>query len=517
MDELLRFVLDSASEGMVILDKDFRILEVNAATASMFGLPPEAIRGLAVLDHRWVFFREDGAPFSKADQAALKTLLGGGAQDPMELGIRKARSTEVQWVRVRSRPRYLADGAGVEFLLVTFENITESRAARARLSRKIATLNSVNDYALHLDGASRKGLFDLISESARIVFDARAGSVASYCPDTRELTVEAISWSESLESGVMRVIGRGIKRLAAPVSEDEYRIMMDLKIGAATTLSEFSFGKIPMGISDAIEKTLGIGWFRGVVLVSEGKLFGALGLAGARGQDAPEAEELQVFAEITANAIRKKDAEARIAGLLEEKEALLHEVHHRIKNNMNTMISLLSLQSYACSDGDDASAALRDAMGRLQSMSTLYDKLYRGQDLRSLSLSEYLPSLVSEIVATFPGGREVELDVKAEDVLMGTRQLPLVGIIVNELVTNAMKYAFGEGRPGRLSVAAQEVKGKVRVAVSDNGPGMPPGFELDASPGFGLGLVRILAKQLDASLGVQNRGGAHFTLEFELD
>lgn len=517
MDELLGFVFDSAIEGMLFLDSGFRVLEANAAAASMFGLSPAGMKGQGVFDPRWRLYRQDGRPMGQEDYLGLKALLRGEAPGPGLVGVGQAERPEPMWLQVRARPRPLRVGreglGGAEFLLITLENVTEARLAQERLSRRMASLNAINDYALELDSTSMEGLYDLIAESARIIFDARAGAVASYRPETRELVVEAISLAESLESGVTRLIGRGLKKLAAPVSEAEYRTMMELKVGLASTLREFSFGRVPAKISEAIETSLGIGWFRGIVLVSEGRLFGGLGLAGGRGEEAPPSEELRIFGEITANGLRRKLAEARIEGLLEEKETLLKEVHHRIKNNMNTMISLLSLQSRACKDGDDAVQALQDAMGRLQSMSTLYDKLYRGEDLQSLSLADYLPTLVREIVATFPGGEAVELAFKVEDIRLGTRQLPLVGIIVNELVTNAMKYAFPGGKGGTLTVSAYGRKSRLVLMVEDDGVGLPAGFDAGNSGGFGLGLIQILAKQLDASLSIESRRGARFTLD----
>lgn len=518
MDELLRFVLDSAVEGMLFLDQDYRVLEANAAAASMLGLSPAALKGLGVFDPRWRLYRGDGRPMVHEDYPALLALLRGEESGPGLIGVGQGRGLEPSWFQVRSRPRPMSAErlvpGGAEFFLVTLENVTESRLAHDRLSQRMASLNAINDYALELDATAMGGLYDLIAESARITFGARAGGVASYSPEARELVVEALSLSETLETGVTRLIGRGLRKLAAPVSEDEYRTMMDLKVGLASNLQEFSFGKVPARISEAIEKSLGIGWFRGIVLVSEGRLFGGLGLAGARGDDAPPSEELRVFAEITANGLRRKAAEARIEGLLEEKEALLKEVHHRIKNNMNTMISLLSLQSRACKDGDDAVQALQDAMGRLQSMSTLYDKLYRGEDLRSLSLADYLPSLVREIVSTFPGGEGVELVFKVDDIRLGTRQLPLVGIIVNELVTNAMKYAFPAAKGGTLAVSAHGRKARVVLTVEDDGVGLPDGLDSGHSGGFGLSLVQILTKQLDASLTIGGSRGACFALDF---
>jgi two-component sensor histidine kinase len=298
------------------------------------------------------------------------------------------------------------------------------------------------------------------------------------------------------------------------VAEEEYRHMLEAQVGVASNLREFSFGKVPAAISDFIERTLGIGWFRGVALASGGELFADLLVAGGKGREPPEDEEIRVFSELAANAIMRKRAEERVNSLLAEKELLLQEVHHRIKNNMSTMVSLLSIQARAIGEAA-AKEALTDAMGRLQSMSTLYDKLFRAEDLREMSLREYLPTLVWEIVGMFPNGDAVDVETDIDDIRLGVKKLSVVGIMVNEIVTNSMKYAFAGRGSGRILVSARLHKGRVRLVLGDDGAGMPPGIDLDSSKGFGLSLIRILSNQLEAAVSVERKKGTSFSIEFE--
>jgi PAS domain S-box-containing protein len=512
--ELMRFVMDSANEGIVLLDEGLRTQDVNAAAARMFGLPRGETTSLDILDPRWDLIREDGSPFPKDERPSLSSLRLREAVGGVVVGIKGPSMGERLWVEVGAVPRVARGGEGPTHVLLTFDDITERKRARDRLARKVRTLNAINDYSIRLADAPMEDMHALIAEAGRGIFGAGAAALASYDPEKRALVLEEIAWSEDAERGVLELIGRSVKGLAAPVGEDEYRKMMELKIGVASNLYEFTFGRVPEAISDAIEKALGIGWFRGLVLASQGGLFGGLGLAGFAGQEAPESDELRVFAEITASAIKRKQAEERIKGLLEEKELLLHEVHHRIKNNMSTMVSLLSLQARAAED-TGAAEALKDAMARMQSMSTLYDRLFRTEDLREMSLREYLPDLVREIVGMFPNGGSVEVKARIEDIKLGVKRLSLLGIIVNELVTNAMKYAFVGREGGAILVAVHSRKDRVTLRIEDDGVGMPRDLDLENSSGFGLGLVRILAKQLGATVAIERRRGAAFVLQFD--
>jgi PAS domain S-box-containing protein len=513
-EDMVRFILDASTEGMLLLDEGLRIVDANAAAAGMLGFPVEKLKGMNALDEHWDLIREDGSPFPKGERPSVAALAGDEAVRGSVLGIRRSSRSECLWVEVGAVRRRLEGKEEPSRILVTFNDITERKKARDRLSRKVEIMNAINDYSIRLADAPWEGLYALIAGMGRSIFGAGAAAIAGYDAGKKSLVLEEIAWSEAAERGVMRLIGRGVKGLSAPVGDEEYRTMMGMKIGIASTLHEFSFGRVPSVLGDAIEKSLGIEWFRGLVLSSQGGLFGGFGLAGLKGQEAPESEELRVFAEITASAIKRKQAEERIRGLLEEKELLLHEVHHRIKNNMSTMISLLSLQARAAKDSE-AGEALNDAMVRLQTMSTLYDKLFRSEDLREMSLTEYLPALVREIVAIFPNGDWVEVKTKIEDIRLGVKRLSLVGIIVNELVTNSMKYAFSGRDRGEILVTAKLRKDRVVLRIEDDGVGMPLGVDLDNASGFGLGLVRILTKQLDASIAIEGRAGAGFVLEFD--
>jgi len=193
----------------------------------------------------------------------------------------------------------------------------------------------------------------------------------------------------------------------------------------------------------------------------------------------------------------------------------LKEVHHRIKNNMTTMMSLLSLQSSTLKD-PLAIAALQDARSRLQSMGVLYDKLYRSEGFRDISIRDYLPPLINEIAGQFPGRDLVTIETDMADFSLGTAVLSSLGIIVNELITNAMKYAFTGRDEGVIRVSSSLHDNIVTLVCEDNGIGIPESIDIDKSSRFGLQLVALLAKQLKGSIRLERGRGAKFILEFRV-
>ncbi|MBU0955100.1 MAG: ATP-binding protein [Spirochaetes bacterium] len=201
--------------------------------------------------------------------------------------------------------------------------------------------------------------------------------------------------------------------------------------------------------------------------------------------------------------------------LLEENRLLLVEVHHRIKNNMNIMRSLLSLQS-ASTDEPAAQAVLSEAEGRITSMAVLYDKLYLNQAWACLPCDRYLGPLVDEIVSIFPQVGHITVTKELQNFELGSRQLMPVGIIVNELITNAMKYAFADRPEGALLVRATADEKEVRIEIADDGGAAltGDGRKQPAGAGFGLELVEGLAGQLDGSFRLEQNNGTRCTLLF---
>jgi len=210
----------------------------------------------------------------------------------------------------------------------------------------------------------------------------------------------------------------------------------------------------------------------------------------------------------------RKLAEDRIEALLREKELLLHEVHHRIKNNMNSMASLLSLQSSMVEE-KAAVDALNDARSRLLAMGVLYEKLYRSENPCEMPVQAYILPLVEEIVQNFPARATVNIKSDFSDFTLEARILQPLGIAINEIVTNSLKYAFEGKETGTIGITARMEGKLVTIALGDDGIGLPESTQLENSNGLGFMLIRGLMQQIEGSVRIERSGGTTFILEFE--
>ncbi|MCK5504154.1 MAG: PAS domain S-box protein, partial [Thermodesulfovibrionia bacterium] len=190
-------------------------------------------------------------------------------------------------------------------------------------------------------------------------------------------------------------------------------------------------------------------------------------------------------------------AEEKIRKSLKEKEILLKEIHHRVKNNMTVISSLLKLQAAKVRD-EKYKEMFNDSIDRIQSMAFIHEKLYRSEDLSRVDFSAYLKDMVNNMFASYglsPG--RVALKMELEEVSIGIDNAIPLGLIVNELISNSLKHAFPESREGEVRVTlSTDNKNEITLTISDNGAGFPAGLDFSKSESLGLNLVTALTRQI---------------------
>ncbi|MCW7468082.1 PAS domain S-box protein [Leptospira kanakyensis] len=206
-------------------------------------------------------------------------------------------------------------------------------------------------------------------------------------------------------------------------------------------------------------------------------------------------------------------SESKIQKLLLEKENILKEIHHRVKNNMSSIFTLLTLQARAQSESS-VQTILYEAAGRVKSMIVLYDKLYHSETDNTVSLQDYFPAIFNEIVSIFPKSVEVKMNILEEPIELNAKLLSSLGIILNELITNSMKHAFNEINHAVIGLKIFREDKKLYLEYSDNGLGIPESVSFENSPGFGLQLIGMLVDQIEGKISIVRQPSSIFLLEF---
>jgi PAS domain S-box-containing protein len=215
---------------------------------------------------------------------------------------------------------------------------------------------------------------------------------------------------------------------------------------------------------------------------------------------------------------RIKKEELRIS--LKEKETLLHEIHHRVKNNMQVISSLLKLQANNLKD-NHIKEVLKASQNRIYAMSAVHETLHGSEKLSEIDLQSYLSKITTSVFQTYAiDHQEVKLSCNIEKSPVSINQAYPIGLVINELISNSLKYAFPEERRGEIIVNMEKLDGELELTVKDDGVGMPENLDWkkSSSVSLGLKLVRNLVEnQLDGSIDMESKKGTKFTIKFNIN
>jgi len=210
----------------------------------------------------------------------------------------------------------------------------------------------------------------------------------------------------------------------------------------------------------------------------------------------------------------KKHNETQLISSLKEKEILLKEVHHRVKNNLQIISSILNLQSSFIQD-EHMLNVLQESRNRIRSMAIIHENLYRTDNFSSINFTDYLRNLLSNLLTSYPLTGKLHLVQQLASIELSLDQSVPMGLLVNELFTNAIKYAFPDNRNGTITVILEQNGSQVTLIIKDDGIGLPVDIDIENSNTLGLQLVSTLVFQLDGTLSYKSEKGTEFLITFD--
>jgi PAS domain S-box-containing protein len=211
----------------------------------------------------------------------------------------------------------------------------------------------------------------------------------------------------------------------------------------------------------------------------------------------------------------RKKAEERVAASLREKEVLLREIHHRVKNNMQIISSLLRLQSRSIED-EKMREIFNESQSRIRSMSLIHEKLYESKDFSRVDFSDYIGKMVTHLFVVYQmKTQDVRFKVEAKDIHLEITEAIPCGLIINELVSNALKYAFPKGKKGDVIIRMnKDESGKYYLSVQDTGIGLPPDFDIHKTETLGFQIITDLVRQITGTIELKREKGTEFRIVF---
>jgi len=473
--EKMKITLESIGDGVIVTDGAGRVTLMNPAAERLTGWPFAEATGKPLPEVFHIIDAQTRQPASDPVARALESGLVAGLAGRTVLIARDGAERQI----ADSAAPILEKNEAIGVVLV-FLDITERMLNEKELERSRAELKAVYDQApllmcvinqsrevLHANRAFAR----FVGKSEETLRSGRPGAVLG-CINALD-DPRGCEYGQNCESCALRLAMRKTFDTGCGHQAVEYR---------ATLQQEGAARKIVMLASTTLIQTGG----PPVLLLCLEDV-----------TDRTKARQL-------------------IADSLREKEALLKEVHHRVKNNLQIVSSLLRLQA-AQIDHPVASAVLRDMQNRVRTMALLHENLHRSKSLAEINLAEYFHSVCAQLLRSICSQPDqVKLEMDLAPVRLDVNQAVPCGLLLNELVSNSLKHAFPQGRPGVVRVELQPVPGggALRLCVSDDGVGLPPGFDIQALRTLGLHLVFDLARQLHGELGVRSDKGAAFEVVF---
>jgi len=247
------------------------------------------------------------------------------------------------------------------------------------------------------------------------------------------------------------------------------------------------------------------------------KIIGVVTLVSHLPKKIPDKDRdfFEIIAGMLAIVIERKLAIRNITKALKEKELMLKEIHHRVKNNMQVISSLINLKAGRIED-QDYKNMFDEIRDRIRSMALVHDQLYRSRDLAYINLKDYITQLTGSLMRSYSiASGKIELKIDADDLYIGIDKAVPCGLITNELISNALKYAFPDDMKGHINIKLdKDDNGKLLLNIKDNGIGLTQDFNLQNADSLGLELVIMLVEQIDGSLDITGDEGTEVTIIF---
>lgn len=419
---------------------------------------------------------------------AHKRLRNLGQAFEEEYRIRKPDGS-LAWIRTKAFPVYDSDGAITRVTGIA-EDVTEAK----RFQRSLQSI--VHGTSATTGTDFFRSLVQTLAES----LDVPHAIVAEYLdiPATRAKTLAF--WSNG---------------------KHEADLEYDLAGTPCGEVSKQGYCYFPSNVQvdypkDVFLAELNVTTYLGIPLVdSLGVSIGHLVvLAPSPIQDEPNARSIiTIFSARAAAELERLRAERAVAKSLHEKEILLKEIHHRVKNNLQIISSLLNLQMVQVDD-PVVVEMFQESRDRIRSIALVHEELYRYNDLAHIDVSTYVRTLVDKIMESHAKGHAIRIETEVDPVALPINAAVPMGLIMNELITNAFKHAFADREGGLIRIVFKELDGQYALSVADDGIGLPPGFSLDNAATLGMQLVVNLATQLRGELSLQGPPGSVFRIVF---
>ncbi|MBF0344530.1 MAG: PAS domain S-box protein [Nitrospirae bacterium] len=519
-------IIDSMTDSLIVTDHMGRIKTVNTAACKMLGYSSDELMGN---DVAVFFYKTESSVEQPVDAAKHKCspriCPTSNFTDNMEQYLRRRDGSVISTLFSASVMQDKGCAEKPHDVVCVIKDITERKSVEEKLKKNYHIQSAISDILkISLKSISLKEqlerILDLILSIPWIAMQAK-GCIFLVEDDPEVLVMKAY---------------RGLP-------DELVHVCAELPFGkclcgaAATAKSMVFKDRVDDDHQIKFEGMEDHGHYV-IAILSAGKILGVLNLYMNVGHKRDQSEEVFLIAVANTLAgiierksieeaiqkakneleIRVKERTEKLNASLEEKETLLTEIHHRVKNNLQIVSSLIRLQSRGVTDEKYANI-FRDSESRIQSMALIHEELYRSEDFSNINFKGYIKNLIDSLFVSYGISNEkIRLNLQIEELMIGIDSAIPCGLIINELITNSIKYAFPDSRSGEISVRLRLCSddNACELTVSDNGVGIAQGLDYKRTKSVGLNLVvNLVENQLNGQIEIRHRQGTEFLIKFK--
>lgn len=396
--------------------------------------------------------------------------------------------------------------------------ITEREKAEKALQQSLREKEMMNQVVTQLVGASNtREIYHIIGETIKELLPDSYVIISGITADKKNIQImEGFGFEEHLGE-LEEIIGIHPFKIKVPVNNisDEMDDYFNDNLEESGGIYNLAFKRISLEESDRIERLLDVGKVYNMGFYWNGQNYGGLSIVLPKDHPMKHGRTIETIVSQASIALQRSFAEKAIKESLDEKEILLREIHHRVKNNMQIISSLLNLQSQHVEEAETLDI-LKESQGRVRSMAMIHEKLYQSPNFTKIDFKDYIEKLVSSLIYTYKVQKQdIKQVLEVRDVEMNIDTAIPCGLIINELVTNSLKYAFPTpDSEGIIQIELNQIEDQFKLIISDNGVGLPLDIQIEKSETLGLQLVNNLVKQLEGTLQIHRGNGTKFTIIF---
>lgn len=397
-------------------------------------------------------------------------------------------------------------------------DITDRKKAEEKATRHLAEMKFLSTTAMEfVDLPPETDAYELIGGRLKELVGDPIVVISSSDETNRKVIVRAILGVGKRFEAALKVLGRNPVGMSFPILES---FLHQTASGKLVKLSEgihhYTREKISKTTAKLIEKILGLGDMYSMQFFRGGTMFAIATIMMRKGDKLENPALVETYINHASVLLQNRRAEEQIAASLKEKEVLLREIHHRVKNNMQVIVSLLRIHARRTHEAG-LKRIFDECRDRINAMSLIHEALYESEDVARIDFKAYLTMLCRNLSQAYDvSGKGITLTVERSNVALDIDQGIAVGMVISELVSNAFKHAFPKGKGGSVSLSLSGLEGEeVELIVQDDGKGLPPEIDIHNSTSIGLQLVvATITRELGGSIEVERDSGTRFVIRF---